>query len=276
MAQPTNGRLALIVVAVSILSACASSPSARFNSKAEAMGFTKKVISTPQFDLTVFYNNVTKTEGLNIYIEGDGRPFIHKTYINQDPTSTQALTLKLMSQDPTRSVLVGRPCYHKPKARNCNDSKWWTSHRYSKTIVESIVNAINNINTPKDDVTLIGFSGGGTLAMLAAGHLRTVKRVITINANLDINAWATQHNYTQLSGSLNPIDFLDDLSSIPQDHLIGGKDTNVDASVWRSKLEPYDSVIVHSYPDFNHQCCWEKIWGAFLKKSLPVSEPKHD
>jgi len=255
---------------MAFLSACVSSPSKLFLSKAEGLGFSESSLATPRFDLKVYARpslNLERSKKLHVYLDGDGKPFIRNQYIAVDPTSSGDLILELMRLDKTSSVLVGRPCYHQiAGARNC-DNKWWTSSRYSPAVVNSMIEAINQITkNANQKITLIGFSGGGALAMLIAAKLESVEKIITINANLDTDAWVRQHNYSSLVGSLNPIEALDAVKAIPQHHLVGANDSNVDSSQWSSKVGQYDNANVTSFPNFTHLCCWADIWSEFINK----------
>ena len=76
-----------------------------------------------------------------------------------------------MAIDTNPAIYVGRPCYHAAKkSQNCN-SKWWTSNRYSGEVIEALKIAILQLSNDQQKLTIIGFSGGGTLAMLVAPHL---------------------------------------------------------------------------------------------------------
>ena len=254
----------------SLLSACVSSPSKQFLYKAQQLGFSESSIETPQFDLKAYYNSSFKpqqNQKLNLYLEGDGQPFFQGQYINADPTSRKGLMLELMSLDQAPAILIGRPCYHQAGiARNC-DNKWWTSHRYNEAVVSSMVSAIRQFTAQTNSrLTLIGFSGGGALAMLIATELNNVDKIITINANLDTDKWVQQHNYTPLTGSLNPIKVLDSLATIPQYHLVGANDTQVDASVWLDKVQSYKHSEVRFFQSFSHQCCWADVWSEIINK----------
>jgi dienelactone hydrolase len=121
-----------------------------------------------------------------------------------------------------------------------------------------------SLNPNGRPIRLIGFSGGGSLAVLVAPKLNNVAAIVTINANLDTQAWTEQHQYTPLYGSLNPIDVWPAVNSIPQWHLFGQSDQNVDAKSWRPILSKASHSKVLIYPGYNHRCCWSNIWKFFL------------
>jgi pimeloyl-ACP methyl ester carboxylesterase len=247
-----------------VISACSTPPSSVFQRQSVNLGLTESSIDTPLFELAVFDNGKQSANSeLHVYLEGDGIPFIQNRFINIDPTSTKATTLALISQDDAHSILVGRPCYHGKFSASCSDNKWWTSHRYSTEVVEAIAGAINAYNQNGDKVVLIGFSGGGALAMLMADKINGLKKLVTINANLDIDAWTNYHSYTPLSGSLNPIKSSIENQDIRQLHLLGERDKNVPHSHWADKIKGNNSSVL-SYPNFGHHCCWSSAWPQIL------------
>lgn len=198
-------------------------------------------------------------EELHVYIEGDGTPFIRGTRIAGDPTPKKPVALRLMKRDRAFSVYVGRPCYWGlANSPNCEPSLW-TNRRYSQEVVDSMRRVIReqlDAHGAKR-LVLIGHSGGGTLAILLAPHFDETTAVITIAANLDIDAWADLHGYTRLEGSLNPAKMPPLPAHIQQLHLAGGRDRNVPPAL-------IPNAIV--YPRFTHSCCWEREWVGILRK----------
>jgi predicted esterase len=126
-----------------------------------------------------------------------------------------------------------------------------------------MASAINMYNIKGSQVVLIGFSGGGALAILMASKIKKLEKIVTVNANLDTSAWTDYHAYTRLSGSLNPINYLESNKGIKQLHLLGERDKNVPHKLWRDKLEAANSTII-SHPNFTHHCCWSSIWPQVL------------
>jgi pimeloyl-ACP methyl ester carboxylesterase len=114
------------------------------------------------------------------------------------------------------------------------------------------------------EVTLIGYSGGGVLAMLIAPRVERVTRVVTVAANLDIDAWARHHGYSRLGGSLNPATASPLPPTTRQVHLAGGRDARVPPHLSRPVAERQPSARFLVIPDFDHRCCWEREWPAVL------------
>jgi pimeloyl-ACP methyl ester carboxylesterase len=117
-----------------------------------------------------------------------------------------------------------------------------------------------------DSITLIGFSGGGVLAMLLAERLKQTETVVTIAANLDISAWADHHGYTRLRGSLNPATQPALPPHIRQIHIAGGRDLQVPAHLSQSTALRGPNAQFLIVPEFSHRCCWESHWPAVLTR----------
>jgi pimeloyl-ACP methyl ester carboxylesterase len=113
-----------------------------------------------------------------------------------------------------------------------------------------------------DRLVWIGYSGGGTLATLLAPRFDATTDLITIAANLDIDAWADLHAYSRLAGSLNPTRQPSLPARIRQRHYVGGKDGVVPKEVVARGLVDPDTLIV--IPSYDHTCCWDAIWPALL------------
>jgi dienelactone hydrolase len=142
----------------------------------------------------------------------------------------------------------------------------WTSDRYSQSVVESMAAALNRFAADHGyrHTVLVGYSGGGSLAMLMAPHIASITAVVTIAANLDVAAWTRWHDYLPLSGSLDPATQAPLAASIRQLHLVGGRDANVPESIndrFFSTLRPEQLL---RFPGFDHVCCWVEQWADIL------------
>lgn len=256
-------KLVYLVLIPLMLAGCAT-PAQRFEAVATDYGFIAKTIAGQPFQHRIYAKlpgKQTAPNDLHVYLDGDGSPW------KQDPTSRNPLILSLMVQDPTASMLLGRPCYHELNASAiCNDT-FWTSKRYSAEIVNSMTVALNNWlkKYPAKKVTLIGYSGGGTLAVLMAAKIPAVQTVLTFAANLDVEAWAQEYNSHGLTDSLNPIKQKKLPDRIRQIHLAGADDDVVPASIVKSYADRQHAEY-QLFPEFDHQCCWEEVWQKILQQ----------
>lgn len=205
---------------------------------------------------------------LHVYIEGDGRPWRGRSTVAADPSSPGALLMpRLMQQDASQALFIGRPCYFQTSDPACS-AIWWTHQRYAANIVASMNTVLTAANTEKKKIVLIGHSGGGTLAWLMAAQRNDVVAVITMAANLDIRAWAEHHGYSPLNGSLNPADLPDLGEQVLQRHYLGNQDKVVTARMLKGFLQRHPNAVLKTIDDADHRCCWETDWSERLKGNL--------
>lgn len=245
-----------------ILAACAT-PAQHFEKVALEDHFIAQTVTGQGFEHRVYANsqNFKKNfQTLHVYLDGDGTPR------NADPTSRNPLILSLMKQDSSASILVGRPCYHQITPSKRCDESLWTSKRYSQEVVDSMTAALNHWleKHPAQKITLFGYSGGGTLAVLIADKIPAVQSVITLAANLDVDGWSQAHGYLPLSESLNPIRQKKLPERIKQIHLAGAEDDNVLPRLIQAYSEQ-QKADYRLFAGFDHQCCWAEIWQKILQ-----------
>ena len=113
---------------------------------------------------------------------------------------------------------------------------------------------------------LIGYSGGGVLAILVAPHVASVVAVVTIAGNLDTDAWTHWHGYLPLEGSLNPATEAALQNPMLQLHLSGARDINVPAALNERFMERVPREDQWIYADYGHVCCWVENWPDILSR----------
>lgn len=245
------------------------------------LGFEREVVPGTLSHHVAFLNRSGVVDGpLHVYLESDGSPWKRATRVASDPTPLRPVALRLMRLDATPSVLIGRPCYHGGSGAVSCHPRWWTHERYSSEVVESMAVAIEELlrRRRSTGVVLIGYSGGGVLAMLLAERMRDTRAVVTVAANLDVRAWTEQHGYSPLHGSLNPADRPPLPPAIAQLHVAGGSDRNVSATSIRSVCYRQGNARLRIVAQADHACCWEQEWPSVLKwiaanSSGPVVPP---
>lgn len=206
---------------------------------------------------------------LHVYIEGDGIPFESRFVIAKDPSPTNPLMLHLMELDKTQSLYLGRPCYFNRSHADLTDERctpnYWTHARYSDAVVESMISALRSYLRlhPARGISLIGHSGGGTLAMLMAARMPEVDQIVTLAGNLDTEAWAKLHHYTPLKDSPNPANLSADKLPHHQLHIGGDKDTNIPPALAQPLLSRLGLAMV-IIPNADHNCCWINHWPQLL------------
>lgn len=261
-----------------LISACSSTPPvneriSNTRELASRASFTERLISTPAFELLSFAKGLGKpSDTLVVYIEGDGHAWKTASLPSNNPTPINPLALRLAMQD-TRSAVayLARPCqFVSLPSRNCSESAW-TSARFSPAVVDAMNEAVNILK--KDygakNIILVGYSGGGAIAVLVAAKRTDVQALITVAGNLDTDAWVRLYDLEPLSGSLNPASVANQLRSVPQTHFIGGKDEVIPKALVQSYLAKMGSpnrAKVIELPNDGHVCCWSENWQSLLKE----------
>jgi hypothetical protein len=196
---------------------------------------------------------------LHVYLGGDGVPWLggHPT---ADPTPRDPLVLDLLALDRAPAVYLGRPCYHGLARQPACSPALWTSARYGDAVVESLAVAARRIAAARraERIVWLGYSGGGALAMLVAARVPETAGVVTVAANLDVEAWADRQGWERLTGSLNPARQPPLSPRVYQRHYAGGRDRTVPVE---ASSRTVALVVV---PEYDHRCCWTALWPAVL------------
>jgi dienelactone hydrolase len=244
------------------------------------------------FHHSIYANTAARLSGdapespLWIFIEGDGSPVAidamnNRPQPNPDPTARRPIGLELAIQTQAPAIYISRACYgeHR-KDSECAD-RYWTTERYSRPVVASLTAAIEHYARSRP-VTLVGYSGGGVIAVLIANRLPTVRAVVTIAANLDIDAWtkdasclpsyikdgavsAATTGCAAFANSVNPAE-----TKASQDWqefaLVGSKDVVVPAHTTARYFDRHPDTVVWKYEAFDHVCCWVETWPEIINK----------
>jgi len=258
-----------------LLSSCSSNLAMRIidaDFVAKSNNFTKRLVKGGDFWITTYQRINNKNLPYVFYIEGDGHAFNSRYNISDNPTPNRPMLLKLASLDDRSNVVyIARPCQYTDMSYNskCNQS-YWTDKRMSSEVVASINEVIEVLNNDSP-FSLIGFSGGGGLAVLIAARNTNVKDIITLSGNLDHVSFNKHHNAKPMLGSLNPIDYANKISRIPQLHISGGEDKVVPPFIADKYVSVSHSVCVHQaiFNTTKHQKGWEDIWKYIL--SMPLT-----
>jgi pimeloyl-ACP methyl ester carboxylesterase len=237
---------------------------------ADAYGFEQRVMVGAGFELRVFLNRRSDPVGdrLHVYIDGDGTPWLGPGRPAADPTPRNPLALRLMALDPKPAIYLGRPCYVETGGPEGCGPWHWTHGRYSAAVVESMHAVLRRLlaELPARQVVLIGFSGGGTLAMLLAARLRETVAVVTLGGNLDVAGWTRHHGYSPLVGSLDPASQPPLPKRIRQWHWVGARDRVVPPQLVVAAVSRQPQAAIEVLPNADHQCCWEELWPSLLQQ----------
>lgn len=242
-----------------ILMGCATTPFGQ----AEQAGFRKQVVQAGLFKLMTLSRQGQGNVPWHIYIEGDGRAWRSRTQPSGDPTPYNPVGLRLAMQDEWPNVLyLARPCQYTDDDRAC-DQRYWTTHRFSFEVVGAMNEAVDLLTPALSQKHLIGYSGGGAIAVLVAAQRADVVSLRTVAGNLDHKAFTQHHELTPLYGSLNPILFAPSLRHIKQEHFIGGKDKVIPPYIAHSfvmKQGKGAKAQIIEVPEASHSVGWEGLW----------------
>lgn len=264
-----------------LLAACATVPAtAERETTAQNVaangGMTGEILTAGSFDLLAYRRANDKAPLAIIYIEGDGLGYISKSRPSKDPTPIDPVMLRLAASDKRPGVAyLARPCQYTggENARNCQ-SDLWTLGRFSEDVVASSTNAIDQLmaQSGSSRLALVGYSGGGDIAVLVAARRHDVDWVITVASPLDIDAFTQYHKVAVMQGSLNPTLYADTLANVPQTHYVGEADEIVPAAIIRSYLSalPESGCAKMSVEkDVDHHQGWLSAWPR-LSRDTPA------
>ena len=204
---------------------------------------------------------------LHVYLGGDGRPWLDGRYPARDPSGRNPVVLDLMRLDTGPAVYLGRPCYHGLARQAYCEPLLWTMQRYSEPIIDAMRDALGQLvaRLQPRAVLLVGYSGGGVLALAIAEHMSLPVYVVTLGSNLDVRAWTDYHGYLPLDGSRDPARSPARYSSLPQLHLQGARDASVPPATTARYTAALPKTALLTLPDADHRCCWSAPWKRLLR-----------
>jgi hypothetical protein len=253
-------RVVAVVLGLLMLVGGCRSASQRFLGLAAERGLRADVVTGGAFRHLVLSRAPATGAILHVYLDGDGVPWLGGHPVI-DPTPRDPLVLDLLSLDPGPAVYLGRPCYHGLGDEGSCPPALWTTARYSQAVVVSMAAAAQRLRAARgaERIVWLGYSGGGALAVLLAAHVPQTAGVVTVAANLDIDAWADQQRTARLTDSLNPARQPPLPAQVVQRHYVGGRDRTVPVEVARR-----GAAVIVVVPDYDHRCCWTALWVAVL------------
>lgn len=265
-------RHACINLVVLFICGCVSNAE-RIDDQARAAGLSRHVLAGEGFRHLVYSRDMAQStvqsapDRVVIFIDGDGRPWsADGQQPAADPTTRNPVALELLTKTPVSAAYVSRPCYQDIVDALCSPAVW-TSARYSDAVVRSMAAAIRHIRQQASaaEIVLIGYSGGGVLAVLVAERLENVAAVITIAANLDTEAWTQHHGYLPLADSLNPARSEHD-HRWREIHLQGLVDAVVPPATTDAYFERYPTARRERFAEYDHVCCWARQWPSLFEQ----------
>ncbi len=256
----------LMLAGLLMLTACAA-PATRLDHQAQSLGMQAGIVEGDRFKHRTYSQQEPCAGGrLHVYLEGDGLAWLPGNRVSLDPTPPHSCLMPLMAMDTASAVYLGRPCYHGfANERGCHPSLW-TQGRYGEQIIQSMVKALLGIMPErKCQAVLIGYSGGGAMAMLIASRMsERIRGVVTLAGNLNVEDWTTRHGYAALDQSKDPAHLPPLPPSLFQIHVAGGKDDNIPATVIATEAARQKGARYLLVPQLAHDCPEPKLWNGIL------------
>ncbi len=262
----------VVLVCLSLLGGCAG-PAAKNEAFARQQGWQRLWVVGSGFRHRVYlHQGMAPARTWHVYIEGDGRPWSGRYQVASNPAVAQPLLLRLAAMDDASVIYLGRPCYQYEKMpRECEP--WvWTQGRYSGEVVDSMLAALSRLRQDYaiDKITLIGHSGGATLAMLMAHSLPSLDVLVTLSGNLDTKLWVEQHGYTPLTGSFNPITQAWVREPVRQFHYFGARDQNIPvAELVEELMARWPAANIQVKNCCGHRQGWLQEWPVIMNELEP-------
>lgn len=257
----------LIIALLLMLSGC-STPSKHADALAQSGHLKRELVYVDGFVLTSFYRLTRPDLPLTLYIEGDGRAWESRNRPSTDPSPRKALGLALAARDPTANVVyLARPCQFTSMrdSQGCS-AAYWTDKRYSEEVLAAMNHAVTHYVGAGQLVNLVGYSGGGALAVLIASRRSDVISIRTVAGNLDHVAVNRLHGVSSMPESLNAIDVAQHVATIAQIHFSGANDKIVPLIIAQRFIETTGSGCASALvvANMTHESDWAQDWPELL------------
>lgn len=233
-------------------------------------------IAAGPFALTAFVRITRPDQPLRVYIEGDGLAWLSRHRPSPDPTPRKATGLQLAAADHGPNVAyLARPCQLTPMTMNpaCGPA-YWTGKRFGETVLAAMNQAVSELalRTPGQPLEIVGYSGGGAIAVLLARRRQDVATIRTVAGNLDTGFVNGLHGVAPMPDSLNPLDVAPRMAALPQHHVAGADDRVVPPEVARRFVRAQCAAAtpcratVTIVPGMRHDGDWASAWPAMLAR----------
>jgi hypothetical protein len=229
-------------------------------------GFRPMELQASSYRLAALLKGTTGND-LVVYLEGDGRA-IRQGRPTLDPTPNIPQSYRLALQDTAPLILyLARLGQYIPKYAGKYYQAFWSNKRLAPEMVMATSKAIDGIKerTGASRLHLVGYSGGGGLALLLAIWRTDVVSLVTVAGLLDTDWWVENGGYRPLSGSLNPAWEALKLENLPQVHFYGEKDNIIPPQMSEhffrgANYKNFKRVGL----DSDHYRAWTSLWPTLL------------
>lgn len=259
------------LLALPFLAGCtAIDRDANANALAKPARMSRMLMKTDPFVLTTFVRITDRTQPVTIYIEGDGLAWASRTEVSRDPTPKDAQGLALAAADLSANVVyLARPCQYTDRSKTpaCGPA-YWTAKRFAPEVIAAMSQAVDQVaaQVPGQKVNLVGYSGGGAVAVLVAARRQDVASIRTVAGNLDHAEVNRLAGVSQLSGSLNAIEVAAQVARIPQVHFSGSADKVVPPAIATRFIQAMGKGCAQAMTlqGADHENGWTARWRELL------------
>lgn len=270
-----NILLIILLLLVASTLGCATLPMFRDRQSvaeniARQAGLSKEYLNAGDFTLLSYQRFNQRADSLRIYIEGDGRAWENKNKLSRDPTPSNPVALRLAAADQADNLAyIARPGQYPELGSPECEWKYWSTFRFASEVVEAFNLVIDGLKEKSGakHVELVGYSGGGAIAVLVAARRSDVIGLRTVAGNLNPKAFCVYHRVSQLDGSLDPLEVAQKIAHIPQRHFVGSKDKITPLILAESFVEAEgdkDYARITVVDGATHNQGWEKRWDELL------------
>lgn len=280
---PPRLSLAGLMILLVILTGCAPTQhqlSIRADRIAQPSGLKPQTVATRGFNVMTYARIEDAQQPLRVYLEGegekegDGKSWLSRISLNPTPHNPVALRLAALDDGPN-VLYIARPCQYVTLDEESHCGPYlWSRARYSPKVVEAIDQVIshyvNQMGT-ESGIELVGYSGGGALAVLMAAKRHDVRNLRTVAANLNTDLFSRLHQVSPMDRSLNPADFSQLTSALPQRHFVGEQDIVMPEIIARSyqrEMATTQCVTIAPVTGATHTRGWDELWPSLLNESL--------
>jgi pimeloyl-ACP methyl ester carboxylesterase len=238
--------------------------------------FEGVAIKAGPFTLAAWLKVTRPGAPLSVYVEGDGAAWIDRTWRSDDPTPKKPLALELAALDPAANVAcLARPGQYPTAGTAPCDPAYWSDRRFAPEVVAAMDEAVGLLaaRAQSSRVHLVGYSGGGAIAVLIAAGRSDVESLRTVAGNLDPATVNLHHRVSPLHReSRDPLAAAAGLCRLPQRHFVGAGDPVVPPFVAQAFVKRAgfaDEAAITVVPGATHGEGWFGPWRELL--GLPLA-----
>lgn len=226
-------------------------------------------LTSDELSLNVYYpEHLKPSNSLVIYFGESGYRHFFDFFASQ-----KRVALDMAHTQPEGvSMFIQWPCQQISADNSECKSIFAVDKRFDPVVLWSMSDAIDQLKrkTTINQIILVGYGDGGLMASLIAARRHDVVGLVTVATPFDLPVMDGQ---TILSDEvIREHHFV----SLPQIHLVGSDDKNVQATATQQFLHAFpasDQRLLIEEKGFTHDCCWADQWPDIwknLKSGIPA------